>query len=965
MWKTSYLRLFALLLVVLVMCTDALDAAKAAVVKVKVMTSSENPNFEGYRALDGNPGSMWHTQFSGGSPGHPHDLVVDLGKACAVSGFCYVPRNDGIQNGTIKDYEVYVTAKQKQAGEPAAKGVFARAVGENRVMFPAPVTGRFFRLRALSEVNGNPWASAAELRILSGQLKFVAGPSSGYMIEETASEEEMQYEVLRRDIMNRAHFKRVADQTFHPAALIHDEDRDPLDVIVRRTKTLLLDLASAVDAPDLSAEAAALAALEKACRDGDVEEGEARLALFKKALVLRRRIAFANPLLNFDEILFLKRHRSTFSHMCDQYYGINAVPGGGLFVLSKPFGEKAEVRNILADSVVTKGRLKGQRLEKGSFLSPDLSWDGKTVAFAYVESEGSRRHDHHTDPSRGHWDRGWCYHVFKAGVDGSGLEQLTDGTWNDFDPCWLPNGRIVFISERRGGYLRCGRVCPNYTLYDMAPDGSDILCLSPHETNEWHPSVTHNGMIIYTRWDYIDRHGCVAHLPWITTPDGRDSRAVHGNFAPREKRADMELDIQAIPGSHRFVATGAPHHGQAFGSLVMFDPRVEDDDAMAPVKRLTPEIKFPETQGGSQVYGTAWPLSEKYYLCVYDPTMRSNMGMQGRRHVRGRYGIYLLDVFGNKELLYKDPEIAIQNPIPLRPRKMPPVVPAASQRLAENKPETGTLAVVDVYDSMKDWPEGTSIKAIRVYKILPMSVPSGAPPHEVGLRLPTAGDSVNPVRHILGTVPVEKDGSAYFTVPAMRELFFQALDKDGRAVQSMRSATYVQPGENLVCQGCHENRYRTQDMPLKLPLAFRRKPSSIKPEVDGTNPYSYPRLVQPVLNKHCVSCHEKNPKKAPRLDDELIVQGRKRFFASYFSLAPKYGFWQYGNRFRTTPGKFGAQASKLYQMLKKGHHKVKLSPEEMHRIVLWLDSSSLFYGVYEKEGGEAQLRGEVVMPTLE
>ena len=114
---------------------------------------------------------------------------------------------------------------------------------------------------------------------------------------------------------------------------------------------------------------------------------------------------------------------------------------------------------------------------------------------------------------------------------------MTDGTWNDFDPCWLPNGRIAFITERRGGYLRCGRVCPTYTLFDMAADGSDINCLSFHETNEWHPSVTHDGRIIYTRWDYVDRYGCTAHLPWITTLDGRDSRAVHGNFAPRQLAA--------------------------------------------------------------------------------------------------------------------------------------------------------------------------------------------------------------------------------------------------------------------------------------------------------------------------------------------------------------------------------------------------------------------------------------------
>jgi hypothetical protein len=275
------------------------------------------------------------------------------------------------------------------------------------------------------------------------------------------------------------------------------------------------------------------------------------------------------------------------------------------------------------------------------------------------------------------------------------------------------------------------------------------------------------------------------------------------------------------------------------------------------------------------------------------------------------------------------------------------------------------MALINVYDTLTPWEESIRIKALRVYQIIPMSVPSGAPPHETSLREPTAGDSVVLTRYVLGTVPVEEDGSAHFSVPARKELFFQALDENGLAIQSMRSATYVQPGEKLVCQGCHEPRHRAPTSPAKIPMAMRREPSKLKPDVDGTNPFSYPRLVQPVLDKHCVQCHQKNPDKAPRLDRELIVKGRQRWYASYHSLAPKYGFWSYGDRHRTKPGKFGARGSKLYQMLKEGHNDVKISDEEMHRITVWLDSCSIFYGVYEKEGGIAQLEGKIVHPTLE
>ena len=201
-----------------------------------------------------------------------------------------------------------------------------------------------------------------------------------------------------------------------------------------------------------------------------------------------------------------------------------------------------------------------------------------------------------------------------------------------------------------------------------------------------------------------------------------------------------------------------------------------------------------------------------------------------------------------------------------------------------------------------------------------------------------------------------------FAVPANKELFFQALDERGLAVQSMRSATYLQEGEHLVCQGCHDAKHRVPRPLTGRPLALQRSPSVIQPDVDGSNPFSFPRLVQPVLDRQCVQCHaEKADKKAPNLAREPL---QRRWYASYNSLLP-YAFTDYGSNLRTTPGKFGARASKLLAILEKGHYDVKLSAEDLHRITLWLDCSSMFYGVYEKEGGEAQLLGQIARPTLE
>ncbi|MCY2995314.1 MAG: hypothetical protein NTY19_46745 [Planctomycetota bacterium] len=267
-------------------------------------------------------------------------------------------------------------------------------------------------------------------------------------------------------------------------------------------------------------------------------------------------------------------------------------------------------------------------------------------------------------------------------------------------------------------------------------------------------------------------------------------------------------------------------------------------------------------------------------------------------------------------------------------------------------------------------------RQLRVWQILPLSVAPAV--RNNGIQVPGTG-SVNTGRAVLGTVPVESDGSSHFVVPADKEVFFQALDEQGLALQSMRSGTHFQAGETRTCQDCHEPKLRAPRAGMVEPLATRRPPSRLAPDVDGTNPFSYARLVQPVLNKHCTECHAKNPDKCLRLDAEpMQVVGRaymdlnttySTYSTSYVSLAPRFGFYAYGGAggrtHRTTPGEFGARASKLYELLTKGHYDVKLTPEDLHRLTVWLDSCSMFYGVYEKEGGEAQLRGEVVRPTLE
>lgn len=802
---------------------------------------------------------------------------------------------------------------------------------------------------------GDTWPATAEQQ---ADLRALAPTASDEAIEE------YRYTQALLDNREAQLDDRLRSQTFHPAALVQPEDRDPLDIVLRRTQVLLAHLRDQGDAVlgNLPAE---LVELQHQAELAKPEDRGTRFRLFLTARDLRRRLAFANPKVQaIRRLLFIKRHfnpepEKLGNHMCDQFFGFHGQRGGGVFVLDDPFGPGPKVRNLLAEAQCENGRFQGRTLgAEGAFLSPEVSFDGQTIYFAYTDVADN--------PTRYVWNENDCYHLFQIRADGTGLRQLTDGVYNDFDPCLLPSGRLAFISERRGGFGRChGRPVPSFTLHSMLPDGSDIVALSPHETNEWQPSVDANGMIVYTRWDYVDRGHTQAHHAWTTYPDGRDPRAVNGNFrASLRHGPTMEMDVRAVPESRCYVATAAAHHGQAYGSLILIDPRANDDNDMGPVKRLTPDQPLPETECSGHRdplrFATPWPLDETVYLCVYDRHSHSNQGP------KNNYGIYLIDAFGNRELVYRDPAISCLSPMPLQARRLPPVIPHGTwvglppgeTPPAGPLPDTAVVGVMNVMDSRFPFPEGTRITALRVIQLLPKTTPYADNP--------TIGyGQQKSARAVLGTAPVEADGSACLRVPVDVPVYFQALDEHGLAVESMRSATYVKPGERLLCQGCHEPRERTAAPAVATRLAMQREPADLVPPPEGANPFSYPRLVQPILDQHCVACHQKNQPKAPNLARGDFAKNPRRFYASYESLRP-YAFFYFPAAFTepsTIPGKFGARAAKLHDLLVQGHHGVTLSPEEMARIDLWLDCNSDFFGAYEDI--EAQACGEMVKPTLE
>jgi len=771
--------------------------------------------------------------------------------------------------------------------------------------------------------------------------------------------------------------KALEEQAFDAQALVQDGDGGPAGTILRRTAARLAHLSHAGEPPALAPVRRDLELLRTAYRaEAPALDSPAHRGLYLAACALRRQAMLADPLLDFDSVLCVAR--GTFAgsvrsnpgtgdvqggHFVTQYFGFNALPGGGLFVVRNLKGTP-EVTNVLAGATVQNGRLAGQRLDHGAFATPDLSFDGKAIVFAWTANSAHRWV----------WSQDTVWHLFRVNADGTNLVQLTDGSEGDFDPCWLPNGRIAFVSERRGGHIRCFAAylkVRNYTLFSMKDDGSDILPLSYYETSEWNPTVNHEGKLVYTRWDYTDRENCLGSRLWVCGPDGSDPRAPHGNYplpyhtfpdhtpwktTPDGREVDsrlgtplVEMGIRAVPGSPLYMFTAAPHHGEVFGSLCMLDLRPDDDGHMSQVRRVTPYEPFPESETGGRghyKYGSPWPLSEDLYLC------------------NAWEDLVLVDRFGNQELLcdlrslpcVQDERLRLIDPIPLRARPSPPALPSRTRQAVEaDARKPATVAVMNVYEADLPLPPGTRIRWLRVVQNILKSN------HTIGQ--PMIGyERENTPRIPLGVVPVEEDGSVYFEAPVAKELIFQLLDEDSCAVQSMRSTAFVHPGEELSCLGCHEGP-RKAPPAGRTPLAMQRPPSTLQPEIGPVEPVSYYRQVRPIVETTCLPCHKERGKGPQDMSYEALREGYTFWFsgAMWRDMTTAYSGVHGGSR--TLPGRFGARASKIGQALLTEAHRKAVSPEQRRVLTVWLDCNSLRLGSYLRE--EAQLRGELVWPELD
>lgn len=696
-----------------------------------------------------------------------------------------------------------------------------------------------------------------------------------------------------------------------------------------------------------------LAKFMEATDAGATESDEVYLAV----RLAKRRLFFRDPALApLEKVLFAKRHPFLESHNYSEHLDGCLEPGGGIFVLHVPRDRQG---GLLPDQAEIEQLFDGSA---GIVREPVLDYDAKTVFFAYRPDI----------PQVQGWDSYW--HMYSLSLENGDVRQLTEGPFHDFDPVVLPDGGVAFTSTRCALRFLCWRP-QAYVLYRMERDGSNLRRLSYANLSEWKPSVMSDGLIMWTRSEYLDKGADFSHTLWTIRPDGTQPALVFGNNTP-----NCYSQAHELPGTNEIVCT-LMSHGSHEGPIALIDRSKGPFDTSA-ITNITPDT-HPYYQMDRSYFDTfrdPYPVSSDHFLVSHNPDNHHN------------WGLYVIDRYGNRELLYIDPEISSTGPRPLRPQPRPPVLTSSiDMKLAAE--QLGQFVVQDVYVGLGAEVERGRAKYIRVAEELPANLQQlacgeytkdhppfqdfySSPVHLVKGRVNsyltrTANASMGPMRtnhdwskqiekvaeglyrvsddpawptyeakmsH--GVAPVAEDGSANFLAPAGKQLYFQLLDEDFNEIQRMRSVIQLQPGEKRSCIGCHESR-QTTSANFGRRRALQQPPVRLTPPPWGAVPFSYEKVVQPVLDRNCTKCHDgRQTDKRPDLRAQL---DKDRIPASYRSLIEggwvHYFDYTWGIRpFKAEPLSFGTLQSRLFEVLKnKNHEKVALTNEEMQAVKAWVD----------------------------
>ena len=622
-------------------------------------------------------------------------------------------------------------------------------------------------------------------------------------------------------------------------------------------------------------------------------------------------------------LLFLKRQPYWAAHIYDEY--ITWHPGGGIYVIENPSApmEQQIVRAVIDPK--TK-----ETLGEGVYSDPELSFDAKRLLFAFKGKSNG-------DTS-----------IYEIGIDGAGLRRITDpgcdckhmerapGTigdgHHDVKPCYLPNGRIAFTSTRTGALVMCFSSHIDI-LHTVNPDGTDLKSLSVNNQNEFDPTVMPDGRILYGRWEYIDKTALYMQSLWTVNPDGSGERALFKNNLAKPTAL---LDARPVPGTDLVVAALTPHNGQSVGAIAMIDPKV-GKNTLSAIANFTPEYPTAMDQGLTRGPCDPWPLNKDLVLIANNA---EHHGPHGVIELISRHGLRLV--------IRKEPDISCYAPMLVKPRPTPPLIPSLIR-----PGEPGRFVVRDIYQGMPGVQRG-EVKWLRVIETTARI--SGLPP---GGRWWNQAFLVSwqgsyDIKNCLGVVPVADDGSAYFEAPTGKALYFQALDKDGMLVQSMRTFVQSVPGITRSCVGCHVNDDNVAPPNHALTLSDRCPPATPTPEAWGTGYLDYPSMVQPVLDRHCVSCHggEKG------IDAGIDLSGgwTWAFNIGYETLIKNTltGFLNCENgSVRTSeilpPRTHGSGSAPLARLLRSGHNGlVKDMPrKEKELLLVWMDGNCNYHGIWD------------------
>ena len=699
--------------------------------------------------------------------------------------------------------------------------------------------------------------------------------------------------------------------------------------------------AAAPEGPGLEEELAALDRLEEEARAAADPGRELYFAVRE----LKRSIALSNPALDFERILLVDGpypQGSEWRHETRHRLGYMAVPGGRLLVL---------------DGLSPGGRLTLLHPRPpwhGSFWRPDLSFDGRKVLFCFRP---------HNEKS---------FHLFEIGIDGEGLVQLTHGPYDDLDPIYLPDGEhVLFSTTRAHTYVRCMPPTNAFVLARCDADGSDIYLISRNNEPDYLPSLLHDGRVVYTRWEYTDKPLWRAQGLWTVHPDGTQVNTLWGN---QSVWPDLLKDARAIPGSRRVMFTGSAHHDWFAGSVGIVDPAAGSNFPRG-LTKVTAELPWPESGDGptDPVESPDYHASGRYrgYTSPY-PLSETDFLVSAERE--GRFVLYLMDVFGNRELVFEG-QHNVFHAVPVRARPRPPVRPdrvAWPERASRDEPADGVLFSADVHQGVPEELRGRA-RYLRVLTIDPKTYTYWHRRPYISTGPVVSMVQSEGVKRILGTVPIEKDGSVAFRVPSGKALHFQLLDEDRRALQTMRSFTGVMPGESRGCLGCHEQHSSASAVSGDR-SALVREPSVITPPPWAPDTVGYHRYVQPVLERYCVSCHggEGGERAEPDLTvrpgylmfDEpyVTLTGRPSWGAAYQAPPdPPPGFGIAGmlmvEGYATTdpagyvtpdPMTRLSYASRLIELASSGeHHGVVVDPLSRLRLIAWVDAMCPYRGEEE------------------